>query len=126
MINHHILIVDDEEEICSFIKKALKKEDIDSDSCCSAEDALKLLVNNHYDVILLDYRLPGMDGLQLLEKLKEKNVIENTEVILMTAFGDMDMGMKAIKQGCSDYIAKPFNIENLVFRTKKVMENIVK
>ena len=119
-----VLIIDDVEEICLFIKSALKKYNINTEFSHTAEDALKKLgQNNHFDLILLDYRLPDMNGFELLEKIQRLNLTDVPLVILMTGYEDVDMGMKSIQKGCYDYLAKPFNDKNLVFRVKRAIEN---
>lgn len=67
--------------------------------------------------------MPGMNGFELIDKMHQLELINNTEIILMTAYGDEKLGFDAIAKGCNDYIAKPFNIDNLIFRIKKVLQD---
>jgi len=124
MLENKVLIIDDEEEICWFLKKVLGKEDIFTEFVYNWSEAVKILQKEHFDVILLDFRLSDLNGFEVLEKLKNLNLLENTEVILMTAYGDFQTGVEALNRGCYDYIAKPFNVENLIFRVKKAIENV--
>ncbi len=119
-----VLIIDDEEEICWFLKKILARENIEAEFSYIGTEALEILKDEHFDVILLDFRLPDLNGLEILEKLKTLNILEDAEVILMTAYGDFQTGIEAINMGCYDYMAKPFNVENLIFRVKRAIENI--
>ncbi len=119
-----ILVIDDEEEIGLFIKKILEKKNLYVEYVITGAEAIKILRENFFDIILIDFRLPDMDGFEILTKLKEENLIENTSAILMTAYGDNEIGINAIEFGFNDYIAKPFNIENLLFRISKELENI--
>ena len=124
MLNNKIFVIDDVKEICLFIKSALKKYDIDTEFSHTAKDALeKLKKNNDFDVILLDYKLPDMNGFELLKKIQTLDLLKDTKVILITAYEDVDTGVEAIQRGCFDYIAKPFNDKNLIFRIKHAMEN---
>lgn len=124
MLKNNILIIDDEEEICMVVHKALKTKGIESDYSLHPEDAFQKLEKNEYDVILLDYKLPDLDGFAFVDRIINKEYLKNTRVILMTGYGDVDMGLEAIRRGCFDYITKPFNLEDLVFRIRRAMEHI--
>ncbi len=119
-----VLIIDDEEEIGIFIKKVLEKNNIYSRFVLRGEDALNILKKEEFDVILLDYRLPDMNGFEILNIIKNDKLGEFSSIILMTAYGDNETGLNAIKAGFNDYIAKPFNVENLIFRITKEIENL--
>ncbi len=124
-MDHKILIVDDKKDICIFIQRALKKiENIDSVFSLTPSDALKKLSKESYDIILVDYKLPEMNGLEFFKKLEKKKLIEKSDVILMTAHGSIKMGMEATSKGFFDYMTKPFNVENLIFRVKKAIEHL--
>ncbi len=125
-MNQKVLIVDDEKDICLFVKKALLKfENTTADFFLSPKEALKSLKNNTYDVILLDFKMPELNGFEFIDQLKDAGIFKKTKIILMTAYGDIKMGMDAINKGCFDYLSKPFNIENLIFRIKKAFEHIL-
>ncbi len=119
-----VLIIDDEEEIGIFIKKVLEKNNIYARFVLRGEDALNILKKEEFDVILLDYRLPDMNGFEILNIIKNDKLGEFSSIILMTAYGDNETGLNAIKAGFNDYIAKPFNVENLIFRITKEIENL--
>jgi len=125
MLSINILIVDDDKSICTSIKKLLLNSGFEAEYVHTGNQLLKELKENQYDIILLDYRLPDTNAFNLLKQINEKKILLNTEVILMTAYGDTEIGMKAIKVGCFDYIAKPFNSNNLIFRIQKAAENII-
>ncbi len=125
-MNEKILIIDDEEDICLHVQRALKKSGItDSDFALSPNEALKKLNKETYDIILVDLKMPQMDGLEFFNTISQKKLIDNSHVILMTAHGDSKEGIDAINKGFFDYIIKPFNMENLIFRIKKAIEHLV-
>lgn len=102
----------------------MKFENTASDYCLSPKEAIKKLEEESYDVILLDFKMPEMNGFELLDSILHKEYMKRTRVILMTAYGDTQMGMNAISKGCFDFLVKPFNIENLLFRIKRALEHI--
>lgn len=108
-----ILIVEDEKLLLSSLKKALSREDYQVITASNGEDALKCFKESSPDLVILDVQLPGMDGMQVLKKIK---LLENScPVIIMTAFSGIKGAVEAIKLGAYDYIAKPFDIEELKF-----------
>ena len=89
-----ILVVDDEKNMCDFLDIMLKKEGYDVTCTTSGEDALKLLEDNLYNMILTDVRMPGMDGFDVLRKTKE--VSPDTVVIMITAYGSPEGAVRII------------------------------
>ena len=75
----------------------------------SGEDALKLVREEHPDIVLLDIQLPGINGLDVLEKIKEYD--EEIIVIMITALGVVETAVKAMRMGAHDYVSKPFNLD---------------
>jgi len=104
----HILIVDDEEAVCWALERALTKEGHRAAVASSAEDAFALAAKQHFDAVLLDVRLPGMDGLSALGRLRE--LTNDAPVIVVTAFGNLSTAVKAVEGGAFDYLAKPFDL----------------
>lgn len=123
MMEFNVLVIDDDEIICKLICDTLKKDGISSDYCLTGEESYSFLSKKEYDVIFMDLMLPDTEGFVLFERLKEKNIIKNAEVILITSHGDTETGMKAMEKGFYDFIAKPFNVKELVFRVKRAKEN---
>src|SRR5271166_950837 len=105
----HILIVDDEEAVCWALERALTKEGHRAAVASSAEDAFALAEKQHFDAVILDVRLPGMDGLTALARLRE--VTDDAPVIVVTAFGNLSTAVKAVEGGAFDYLAKPFDLD---------------
>ncbi|MHC4215173.1 MAG: sigma-54-dependent transcriptional regulator, partial [Planctomycetota bacterium] len=114
-----LLILDDEPIKRSVMEEQLRDEGflIDSyDNPLEAEDALS---NNTYDVILTDIRMPGLDGISFLKKIREKK--PNQTVIVMTAFGTVETAIEAMKLGAYDYLQKPFSTEELILKLDRLM-----
>lgn len=107
-----ILIVDDDDELRGNIKEILEDSGFNTDDVSSGHEALNLLKINNYNIILLDLMMPGMNGMETLVKIREKN--RQTKVIMITAFATVANAVEAIKKGASDYITKPFKIDDLV------------
>ena len=105
-----ILIVDDERSARDGMA-LLFKDDYNVLSAESGSTALKLLDVNSVDVMLSDVRMPGIDGLELLEKAQKKQ--PSLSSIILTAYGDVDLAVKAMKRGAIDFMTKPLNIDKL-------------
>jgi len=101
------MIVDDEREILKMLETSLKKSDFKSVKTYNNPlDAVRSYNGSNYDVVLLDIMMPEMDGLEVLDKLKEKN--PEIKVIMMTAYSTLDRVLKSHKIGADQYILKPF------------------
>ncbi|MDD5067682.1 MAG: sigma-54 dependent transcriptional regulator, partial [bacterium] len=124
MLKNKVLIIDDEEDICKIVQQSLQTRNIDSEYTLLPSEAIRKLERNEYDIILLDFMLPEMDGFAFIEKVINTEFMKNTRIILMTGYGDIDMGLEAIKRGSFDYIPKPFNMQDLLFRIIRAMEHI--
>ncbi len=104
----HILIVDDEEAVCWSLERALGREGHSVAVAASAEQAFALLARQRPDVMILDVRLPGMDGLTALTRIRQ--IVPDLPVIVVTAFGDLPTAVRAVEGGAFDYLAKPFDL----------------
>ena len=114
-----ILIVDDERSARDGMA-LLFKDDYNVLSAESGSTALKLLDLNSIDVMLSDVRMPGMDGLELLEKAQKKQ--PSLSSIILTAYGDVDLAVKAMKIGAVDFMTKPLNIDKLELILKRLLK----
>ena len=130
MSKEKILIVDDEKSIREFLEIMLKKEGYKVGSAVNAEEALKLFHNSNYELVISDIKMSGMDGVELLKKIKEIN--PETIVLMITAYASVDTAIDAMKAGAYDYITKPFNvdevkhiIQNALDRRRLETENIL-
>jgi two-component system nitrogen regulation response regulator GlnG len=108
----HILIVDDEEAVCWSLQRALGREGHSVSAAASAEQALTLLKQQRPDVLILDVRLPGMDGLTALSRFRQ--LVPGLPVIIMTAFGDLPTAVGAVEGGAFDYLTKPFDLQQAI------------
>ncbi len=115
-----ILIVDDEKRMCAVLKAALESPARAVTTADSGEAALAALSLDVFDVILSDIKMPGITGLDLLEKVKKKN--PDTEVLLMTAFADTVTAVSAMKKGAYDYLIKPFEMDELRLKIGQIIE----
>ncbi len=104
----HILIVDDEEAVCWALERALAREGHSVAVAASAEQALALLARRRPDAVILDVRLPGMDGLAALGRIRE--MADDVPVIVVTAHGNLPTAVRAVEGGAFDYLAKPFDL----------------
>ena len=97
-----IMVVDDEEAICEALEAWFIKDGYRVEKAASGFDALERLANVHCDVYFVDIKMPGMDGLELLGKLKEKQ--PDADVIMITAHGSIQTAVEAMKLGACDYL----------------------
>ncbi|PLX87050.1 MAG: DNA-binding response regulator, partial [Desulfuromonas sp.] len=115
-----ILVVDDEHLIRWSLEQSLLKQGYDVVTAASGEDALKQVQEDPPELVLLDIQLPGMDGLEVLSKVKA--IDEEIIVIMVTALGVLETAVKAMRMGAYDYINKPFNLDELSIIIKKALE----
>lgn len=109
-----ILIVEDEFNLAGVIRKSLEKEKYVIDISGDGEDASYNIRSNIYDLVILDVMLPGMDGFEILKKMREEEIA--SKVIMLTAKSTLDDKLEGLQNGANDYITKPFHIEELVAR----------
>lgn len=120
-MKRQILIVDDEMDMLQLLKRSLEPDlNCKVETALSGEQALQLLERKIFDLVLADIKMPGMDGLELLELIKREN--PDLTVVMMTGHGDIDMAVKAMKSGAYDFITKPFDHDALVLRLEKALE----
>jgi len=117
---YKILVVDDEHLIRWSLEQNLKKQGYEVATAGSGEDALRLLQEESPDLMLLDIQLPGMNGMDVLEKVKELD--QGVSVIMITALGVLETAVKAMRLGAYDYINKPFNLDELAIIIRKALE----
>ncbi|MDR1677266.1 MAG: sigma-54 dependent transcriptional regulator [Deltaproteobacteria bacterium] len=115
-----VLIVDDEEHIRKIMSIMLSKRGHHCRTAASAKEALAMAAKETFDVVFTDLNMPGMDGLGLLAQLRID--VPDTLVIMVTAFATVDSAIQAMREGAYDYIAKPFNEEEIVLVLEKALE----
>lgn len=120
MIPKRVLIVDDEENFRHMLSVILKKEGYDVEAASNGEEALQKVTLSPYDQVLCDIRMPKMDGLDFLNEAKKAGV--DSTIIMMSAYGTVDIAIEAIKLGAYDYISKPFKPDEVILTLKKAEE----
>ena len=115
-----VLIVEDDPHVLLGCQQALALEDIQSQGVSSAEQALALVGDNFPGIVISDIRLPGIDGLELLKRLKARD--RSLPVVLITGHGDISMAVGAMRDGAYDFMEKPFSPERLVDAARRALE----
>ena len=116
-----ILVVDDQDTIRHFVTRALEDEGHIVTPAPSGERALDLFQEDQPDALILDLKLPGMNGLEVLKRVKE--IEPQTIVIMITAYGEISSAVKAMKSGAFDYIPKPVDLDHLVLSLNRALES---
>jgi DNA-binding response OmpR family regulator len=108
---YKILVVDDESDICDFMKTFFKERGFHVFTALNAEDAISITKEEHPDLVLLDIRMKGMDGIAALRHIKEFN--KSAKIIMVTAMDDQEKMSEAYRLGAVDYITKPLALDHL-------------
>ncbi|WP_320172234.1 response regulator [Maridesulfovibrio sp.] len=114
MKNIRVLLVDDEEGFSSVLAKRLNRRGVEVTTAVSGEEALQYLDTELYHVVILDMKMPGMDGMQALRIIKNRHPL--VEVILLTGNADMDCAVQSMTSGAFDFMLKPVSTESLLHR----------
>jgi DNA-binding NtrC family response regulator len=109
-----VLLVDDEEEFLKTLIKRLRKRNFLVDAVPSGEEALAYIKSNPVDVVVLDVRMPGMDGIQTLNAIKATRPL--IEVIMLTGHANVEVAVRGMDLGAFDYLMKPMDIDDLVYK----------
>jgi two-component system, NtrC family, response regulator AtoC len=115
-----ILIADDEKNMRWILSKNLKEEGFDIIEAADGEEAFNLFMDKEPDMILLDYKMPVIDGMEVLKRIRTIN--DSIPVIMITAHGSTDAAVEAMKLGAADYLSKPFDMEELKLIIKRVLK----
>jgi DNA-binding NtrC family response regulator len=116
-----ILVVDDEAPMREALKDWLMEDAYEVGLAASGEEAIRMGQRNTWEVILLDLKMPGMDGLETLKRLKE--VCPDSEIIMMTAYATVDTAVQAMKEGAFDYLVKPFDPDEVELLIKRIIDH---
>jgi DNA-binding NtrC family response regulator len=119
-MTHNILVVDDEPKLCDLLASALSQNDIQVFTASNGLHALKVLEQEDIDLVISDWRMPGMDGPQLLAEIKVR--FPQLPVIVMTAYSTVKNAVQSMRNGAFDYIAKPFDIDELDITVSKALQ----
>ena len=115
-----ILLVDDEVVFTNNISKLLSRRGYQVKAVNSGDEALRVLMDNSFDVMVLDLKMPGIDGIATIREMKKLGL--PTEVLILTGHGSIDMALEAIKLGAYDYLTKPCQITELVSKIEVGLE----
>lgn len=119
-ISPRILVVDDEEVVCRFLKRLLSRGGHDVDISLGGQDAIARLERDSFDLVITDLKMPGVDGVGVLRRAKEVDPF--CEVIIITAYASVESAVEVMKLGAYDYISKPFNVDRIKLMVDKALE----
>ncbi len=111
-----VLFVDDEMDFLETLMKRMKKRGVDVEGVGSGEEALKMLEDKQVDVVVLDVKMPGMDGIETLQEIKKRYPL--VEVIMLTGHANVEVAIQGMELGAFDYLMKPMAIDELSFKLK--------
>jgi len=114
-----ILVVDDDPATCALVMDSLSEEGYSISACADGEQALELLQQECFDLVLADIRMPRITGVELLQHIHDMS--RNISVILITAYASLDTAIEAVRSGASDYLIKPFSLRELRQRIRDAM-----
>ncbi|MGL4952808.1 MAG: response regulator transcription factor [Culicoidibacterales bacterium] len=123
MANKRVLVIEDETNLARFIELELKFQDFDVEKAINGEEGLEKSLENEYDLILLDWMLPGMQGIDILRELRKTSA---TPVIMMTAKEGIENEIEGLDTGADAYITKPFEIDQLLAHVRAVLRRTEK
>lgn len=109
-----VLLVDDEVEFVNTLTKRMNKRNVNASAVQSGEAALEFLENHPADVVVLDVKMPGMDGIQTLRNIKERHPL--IEVIMLTGHANVEVAIQGMELGAFDYLMKPMAIDDLLYK----------
>ena len=107
----NVLVVDDEKTVCNSCKKILAQEGYNVDVALSGDEALNKVKGKGFDVLITDWKMPEIDGIEVARRIKKEN--PNIAVIMITGYPSVESSIKAMRAGISDYVPKPFTPEEL-------------
>lgn len=108
-----ILIIDDDRELCTLIKRSVLSENIEADFCNTGKTGLQKLKEQEYQLVILDVMMPGMDGFETLEEIRKENSLP---ILMFTSKNDSISKVRGLRAGADDYLTKPFDMDELIAR----------
>jgi DNA-binding NtrC family response regulator len=115
-----LLLVDDEERFVETLSKRLKERGLDVTSALSGKDALKVMSGKLFDVVVLDVKMPGLDGVETLREIKKSWPL--VEVLMLTGHASVDSAIEGMRLGAFEYLMKPIEIETLMTKMEEAYE----
>lgn len=123
-MNLRVLIVEDEKALAEILEYNFKKEGYTVDTALDGEIALDKIIFKAPDLIILDWMLPKLSGIELCRKVRSNKKVKNIPIIMLTARGEEKDRLKGLEMGADDYVTKPFSINELLARAKAVLKRI--
>jgi DNA-binding NtrC family response regulator len=120
MNSHKIMVIDDEKIVGDMAKLSLEQEGYHVETFLNAEPALKRLQEEKFDVVVTDYKMKGIDGMEVLRAVK--SLYPSTQVIMITAFANLDAAIEALRREVHDFFPKPVKIKELKASIKRALE----
>jgi DNA-binding response OmpR family regulator len=119
MMAKRILVIDDDRNICDIMKLALSSSGYDAETAYNPRDGMAKACNNPPDLILLDYNMPGKDGLTLMKDFRTIPDLEDIPVVIVSAISMPEIVTAALAEGVAGYLVKPFDLKTLLERVEK-------
>lgn len=119
-VNPTVLLVDDEADFMLTLVKRLRKRNLDIEGAPGGKEALECLERRPADVVVMDVRMPGMDGIEALKRIKERFPL--IEVVMLTGHADTEVALQGMELGAFDYLMKPMDIDDLVFKIQDAFQ----
>jgi len=116
-MSEKVLLIDDELDFLEAMSERMTAQGMEVSTASSADAALKIIETDSFDAIILDFQMPGMDGMQALKAIKEKR--PESQIILLTGYATVEKGVEAMKVGAADFIEKPADLEALAQKIKE-------
>jgi len=120
MEKYRVLVVDDEKEFLETIVKRLKRRHLYVEGAENGPEAIEMVRNGKFDVVLLDVKMPGMDGVEVLREMKKLKPL--MEVVMLTGHASVESGIEGMKLGAFDYLMKPVELEQLIEKLNDAYE----
>ncbi len=120
MDEYRVLFIDDEEELVSALVERLEYRGVDAEYVLNGSDAMKKMAETKFDVVVLDLKLPGMSGAEVLTRIRRD--YPGTPVLMITGHGSLEEGVEEKPPGAYDYLAKPIELEELMAKMKEAIE----
>ena len=115
-MSEKVLLVDDEEDFLEIMAERMRARDMDVRTCTSADEALQIIKDENFDAIILDFMMPGMDGMRALKEIKSKS--PESQIILLTGHATIEKSVEAMKLGATDFLEKPADLKKLEKKIK--------
>lgn len=115
-----ILVIDDDISVCNALKEELSEVGYDVQCLYDGSTAAEFLLNNPVDLVLLDLKMPGKDGFEVLKEINQQKV--KPKIIVLTAYADVKSAIDSAKMGASDFISKPYDFDELLITIRKVIQ----